>query len=447
MGHRHMRARMYQQRASKVTRSLEDMQGLQCMSDRQALEAIFATMSDGVVVYDRDGHVVCMNAVMNRLLGVNDGASSAELSSNTSTSGALLHFATDGSLLTDVISQMGKRSESLPVTTLENTAAMPFRIHMPGGQERWLSVTMRPLLDASEEVFGTIAVFRDETEHQHMMRERSEALADVASLRETVQRMEEFLAVAAHDLRSPLTVALGNLQLTQRRFARQRARVNLLYPEFTSPFEVIGKGLREATRGVQQLVRSAAVLLDVARASAGRFELKLQRFDLVDLVCKQVQSQRLVVAHRVIHLGLHSDQPVMVNADEMRVGEVIANYMSNALKYSATELPVEVEVSMRDNAARVEVRDSGLGLPLMEQERVWEMYYRVPGVEPISDNSEGVGLGLGLHICKRIIEQHGGAVGVDSIMGAGSTFWFTLPLSPETECEVPSAVIARRDER
>ncbi len=105
--------------------------------------------------------------------------------------------------------------------------------------------------------------------------------------------------------------------------------------------------------------------------------------------------------------------------------QVVNNYLSNALKYSEAARPVEVKVEIRDGVARVSVHDQGPGLSPEEQERIWERFYRVPGIQVQSGS--GVGLGLGLHISRIIIERQGGSIGVESEQGKGSTFWFTLP--------------------
>jgi signal transduction histidine kinase len=114
-------------------------------------------------------------------------------------------------------------------------------------------------------------------------------------------------------------------------------------------------------------------------------------------------------------------------ADTQRIKQVIHHYLSNAHKFSKLEHPIEVHLQAEGRAARVFISDKGLGIPTHEQTHIWEQFYRVPSIE--IQNGTEIGLGLGLHICHKIIEQHCGHVGVYSTQGKGSTFWFTLPLA------------------
>ena len=140
--------------------------------------------------------------------------------------------------------------------------------------------------------------------------------------------------------------------------------------------------------------------------------------------------QEQAAPERTIRLQCPPDVSALVYADGGRIEQVVTNYLTNALKYSPADKPVDVGLVVEPQQARVWVRDQGPGLPVEEQEHIWERFHRVKGIEVQSGT--GVGLGLGLHISRMIVERHDGQVGVDSAVGEGSTFWFQLPLARTT---------------
>jgi signal transduction histidine kinase len=127
--------------------------------------------------------------------------------------------------------------------------------------------------------------------------------------------------------------------------------------------------------------------------------------------------------------------PVPVVADAGRIEQVVMNYVSNALKFSRENQPVEVRLDTQDGSARVAVHDEGIGLPVAEQARVWDSFHQAEGIQV--QTGSHVGLGIGLYISKTIIERHQGDVGVESTPGHGTTFWFTLPLAPQNLSTAP----------
>jgi signal transduction histidine kinase len=178
-------------------------------------------------------------------------------------------------------------------------------------------------------------------------------------------------------------------------------------------------------------------LTEVSRFHTDTLEMSMEVCDLGTIVREMVEEQRALTPTRTIHLELDSSCPLLVYADVDRLSQVVTNYLSNALKYSPEEQPVNVSIERGDREVRVLVHDRGDGLPPGQQEQVWERFHRVEGMKVQSGSS--VGLGLGLYISRMIIEQHQGHVGVESIPGEGSIFWFTLPYLGIEEEEEESA--------
>ncbi|HEX8996735.1 MAG TPA: PAS domain S-box protein [Ktedonobacterales bacterium] len=251
-----------------------------------------------------------------------------------------------------------------------------------------------------------------------------------AALRAANERMDEFLHTATHELKTPLTALQATLQLTERRLQRLLTSplADSQAPASREALETLAQLVARNQQQVQRLTRLVNDLVDAARIQADKLEIRPAPCDLAEIVWETVTEQRAVRPERTIHLQLAHGRPVLVTADADRIGQVITNYLTNALKYSAADRPVEVTLAVDGETARtarVCVRDHGPGIPAEEQTRIWERGHRVPGIEP---SSAGVGLGLGLHISREIVERHGGAVGVRSVSGQGSAFWFTLPI-------------------
>jgi signal transduction histidine kinase len=203
--------------------------------------------------------------------------------------------------------------------------------------------------------------------------------------------------------------------------------------------------VEQLERTGRQMERMEALvndLVDVSRIQAGKLELRRSVADLVGVVQEAVREQQQAAPERQLQLqGPLEQERLLVEVDVGRIEQVVTNFLTNALKYSGVERPVVVGLEVQgsgegpgERQVRVWVRDEGPGLPVEEQERIWERFHRVQGVEVQSGT--GVGLGLGLYISRMIVEQHHGQVGIESVLGQGATFWFTLPLPPlQDECE------------
>ena len=290
------------------------------------------------------------------------------------------------------------------------------------------------LKDELGQTTAILEINRDITERDRMQREREEARANELALREANRRMDEFLGIVSHELRTPLTTIKGNVQL-----ARLRLRTSLR--EVPANLEVLRNMLEEVQMMLERAERQANVqnrmvsdLLDISRLQADKLELRLVLCDLATIVLEMVEDQRSTTLKRVIHLDMPEGITVPVNADPERIGQVINNYLTNALKYSQEGRPVDVQLKKEEDVVRVLVQDQGPGLTPEEQVQIWDRFYQVEGIK--RQRGSSVGLGLGLNICRAIIEQHQGEVGVESTKGEGSTFWFTLPLADPDDKKV-----------
>ncbi len=261
-------------------------------------------------------------------------------------------------------------------------------------------------------------------ERERLVQERAEAQANVLALDDANRRMDEFIGIASHEIRTPLTSIKANIQLAQRQMKRF-IQENATSEHLLQRLEPMRDMLDRAARQVEVQNRLVSDLLDVSRIYADKLELRIQQYDITAIVRRTVADQSTIVAPRAIHLETVSDA-IYVMADADRLEQVLNNYLSNALKYSEKTHAVHVCLETIEDSVRVSVRDAGPGLTPEQQQHIWERFYRVDGITV--KTGSGVGLGLGLHICRTLIVRQGGRVGVESTLGKGSTFWFSLPI-------------------
>ncbi|MEO8954289.1 MAG: ATP-binding protein [Ktedonobacteraceae bacterium] len=234
--------------------------------------------------------------------------------------------------------------------------------------------------------------------------------------------LAEFMNAVGQELRTPLTTTRGALQ--QARRLLQRA---LESPAPDNARELLTKLqdlLLRAERQMGAEMRLAENLLDAARIETNTLELSLVWCNLTELVRETVAQQQELAAHRTFEQELPFDDLVAVIADADRIKQALAHYLINALKFSPANQAIKVSLEIRDAQAYIAVQDKGPGIPISEQERIWERFGQ--------GQRQASGLGLGLYITRAIIQQHRGQVGVESQIEKGATFWFILPLAEET---------------
>ncbi len=226
------------------------------------------------------------------------------------------------------------------------------------------------------------------------------------------------MSIAAHELRTPLTSILGTVQVLLRQVARASDE---------RPVDLVGmkRGLDRVNDQSQRINKLVSDLLDTSRIQAGRLEFTMEPADMTAIVREAVDGQRMAhPGRRIIVTAPDTSTPVF--GDAMRLGQVVDNLLTNALKYSADKMPVEVRLTSEEGMAHVSVRDYGDGIPQEAIPHLFERFYRAPGVEVKSES--GVGLGLGLYITYTIVARHNGSIEVESTPGHGTTFHVYIPL-------------------
>jgi signal transduction histidine kinase len=245
-------------------------------------------------------------------------------------------------------------------------------------------------------------------------------------LLETNLRINEFLSIAGHEIKTPLASIKGYIQLAEHRLKNDTSLTTSQADTHTNSLAEARELLERTDQQINRLNHLVNQLLDISRVQYDMLEIYKEPCDLVAVAQEALQVCHSTSPSRTIELALPVEEDVYVMADKNRIVQVIVDYLSNALKYSRDDRLVRMSLGVDRSMACVRVRDEGPGIPVSEQERIWERLYRVPGIKV--QNGSVIGLGIGLYISRTIIEQHHGQVGVQSAPGGGSTFWFTLPL-------------------
>lgn len=263
------------------------------------------------------------------------------------------------------------------------------------GQVVIAAVTATPIRDSAGEIIGAVAVVRDVTQHKAMERLK-----------------DDFLAIAAHELKTPVTAIKGYAQIALTRL-RRNADVSRIQGALTT--------IDEQAERIGRLVEE---LLDVNRIQAGFLELQVAPFDLIATVRSSIEyAQGKALQHS---FTLDAPPALIVTADQARIEQVLQNLFDNAIKYSPDGGQITATVHTIDRTAYVTVRDQGIGIPRDKQPRIFEPWFQAHG-NTVGDYG---GMGLGLSISREIVERHGGRMWLESIEDQGSLFGFTLPLEP-----------------
>ena len=236
-------------------------------------------------------------------------------------------------------------------------------------------------------------------------------LRDITEQKKEEQRKDDFIGMVSHELKTPLTSLKAYLQILQR--------MDLLTKDPMSQ-NMLGKSVKQ----VQYMNTMINGFLNVSRLDSGQLHLVKTVFDFQSLFA-EIEDEVLSTI-KTHHFLFQASGKIMIHADREKIAQVLHNLVGNAVKYSPIRSTIRVDYSANDNSLKVNVQDLGKGIAEEDQQRIFERYYRV------KENTGGLisGFGIGLYLCREIIELHNGTIQVQSVKDEGSIFSFTLPFNP-----------------
>jgi two-component system, OmpR family, phosphate regulon sensor histidine kinase PhoR len=353
---------------------------LRLEQQRALLRTILARIPEAVQVTDETGKVILSNPAAKKLFGeqaVRREEDAAEIGTGelAASDAPEIWPATLRALQGEVV-----LSEEMAVRNAET------------GEEAWMLVSAVPLLEGSR-VTNVVAV-----------------AADIGQLKEVDRLKDEFLSIAAHELRSPLTSLKGFAQLLERRLGASQDDPS------------IKRSLQTISGQADKIVRLVDRLLGVSRAQMGRLEMNPEEVDVGDLV-RRVVAQAQIKSERHVLVADVAGDSIIGYWDRGYLEQALDNLLDNAIRYSPKGGDVTVSVATEDGLVRVTVADQGIGMPPETIANLYKRYYRSQEAKA----ADASGMGIGLYVTHEIVTQHGGRIFVESERGRGSKFTVELP--------------------
>ncbi len=265
------------------------------------------------------------------------------------------------------------------------------RLKRNDGQYRWHLIRVLPIRDEEQNIELWVGT-----------------ATDIQELRVLQQQKDDFISIASHELKTPITALKASLQLLER---IKNNPSHKLIPEL----------IIQANRSLNKVTALMENLLNTSRTNEGQLHLNFTLFKLSKLImdcCQHVKQEG------IYSIKTEGDLDLEVYADEIRIDQIVVNFVNNAIKYAPLSKEILVRIEKLKGMAKVSVIDKGDGIASEKLDHLFDRYYRVD-----SSGSQYSGLGLGLYISSEIIKKHNGKIGVESEVGKGTTFWFTLPIS------------------
>ena len=382
--------------ASAIARDISEQKRLQAelWKSKQQLEVILENIADGISVEDVDGNIVYMNEAGAKLCGYTSSAELLKAPDYLAQAEYTLHRF-------EILDERGKRFplDKLPGRRALRGEKTPQAIvqyfDKDLKQRQWSLVKAQPIIDENGEVQLAVAIF-----------------SDITKSYEQQQRKDEFISMASHELKTPVTSLKGFTNVLQRRLTQQGDEKTLHY-------------LSRMDSQLDKLAKIINDLLDISKMRAGQLSFHNEPFDLDSLIQETVEDvQAASLSH---HLLIEGKTGVQFLGDKDRLEQIFINLLTNAVKYSPKSDKVLIKLSRTKEEAIVSVKDFGIGIDEFHHHKIFEQFYQVTDPE----ERTYPGLGMGLYISNEIVNRHHGRMWVESRKGKGATFYVALPILQE----------------
>jgi signal transduction histidine kinase len=303
------------------------------------------------------------------------------------------------------------RTRSVPIIFVTATAkkqSFSFKGYESGAVDFLLKPLDTHAVKSKVNIF--IELYRNQLEQKRLLNELTKTQTQ---LEKAVHIRDEFMSIASHELKTPLTSLMLQAQFRKRNLRKADLALFSL--------DRLQKMFNDDERQLQRLTRLIDDMLDVARISSGKLSVTKDEFDLSELVKELAEQSAEQFSAAGCEVTVTTSEVLIGSWDRFRIEQVVMNLFTNAMRYGQCK-PVSVAVDAHDGFARIVVKDQGLGIALENRERIFDRFERAVSANQVQ------GLGLGLYICRQILESHAGSIRVESVLGEGSSFIVELPL-------------------
>ncbi len=351
------------------------------LREKQINEAILQKMDDGLFLLDTEFHIANANLSGARFFD----------STPTACKGRHVLELIRNEAMYEFIKTTA--AEKKPPSFLEGQNIL---VAGQGGSRQYLQFFLTPVFLQPEELLGVMIL-----------------LQDITHLKQLDKLKSEFLMIASHELKTPLTSINMSISLL-----KESAETKLSEAEQ----ELLQIAVEDTNR-LKALIND---LLDISKIEAGKIELSFESIPAEAIVSKALHSFQTEAANKQIELQGDFETGLQVRGDFSKIAWIMTNLLSNALRFTPEKGKIEIRAARAGSFAQFSVADNGIGIPYEHQNKIFDKFYQVPSPRNIG------GTGLGLSICREIVRAHGGTIWVESEPGRGSTFIFTLPLADQT---------------